>query len=121
MAQQSILVLGATGNLGSLIVKELLSLKVDTHVVIRPASGDRLQALSAQGITVHIVDMGDTTAMQKALSGRSCVVSALAGLGEVIEDLQTLWLHAAVAVGVPRFIPSDYCTDFRDLVLGNNQ
>jgi hypothetical protein len=49
------------------------------------------------------------------------VVSALSGLREVIVDAQTALLQAAVAAGVPRFIPSDYCIDYTKLPPGGNR
>jgi len=49
------------------------------------------------------------------------VVAALAGLRDVIVDAQTLLLEAALAAGVQRFIPSDYCIDYTKLAPGNNR
>ena len=51
----------------------------------------------------------------------SCVVSALAGLHDVIVDSQTLLLDAAIAAGVPRFIPSDFSCDFTKMSAGENR
>jgi hypothetical protein len=45
----------------------------------------------------------------------------VAGLRDVIVDAQTLVLEAAVAAGVPRFISSDYSTDFTQLPEGANR
>jgi hypothetical protein len=39
----------------------------------------------------------------------------------VIVDTQTVVLDAAVAVGVPRFIPSDFASDFTKLTPGENR
>jgi hypothetical protein len=49
------------------------------------------------------------------------MISALAGLRDVIIDAQSVLVAAALTVGVPRFIPSDFCTDFRHLVPGDNR
>ncbi|WP_255157925.1 NmrA family NAD(P)-binding protein [Siphonobacter sp. BAB-5385] len=46
---------------------------------------------------------------------------ALAGLREVIVDLQARILDGAIQAGVPRFIPSDFCTDYTKLVPGENR
>ena len=45
----------------------------------------------------------------------------VAGLGDVIVDLQKRILDGAIQAGVPRFIPSDFCTDYNDLVPGENR
>ncbi len=73
------------------------------------------------GVTVIAVDLNSSTDLEQACSGMDCVVSALAGLGDVIVDLQQRLLDSALKAGVPRFIPSDFCTDYRDLVPGENR
>jgi hypothetical protein len=45
----------------------------------------------------------------------------LAGLHEVIVKTQTSLLNAAVTAGVPRFIPSDFSTDFTTMPAGENR
>jgi hypothetical protein len=59
--------------------------------------------------------------VKAACSGASCVVSALQGLREVIVETQTALLDAAIAAGVPRFIPSDYSIDFTRFPAGQNR
>jgi nucleoside-diphosphate-sugar epimerase len=49
------------------------------------------------------------------------VVSALAGLRNVIIDAQKLLLDAAVSAAVPKFIPSDYSLDFTRFSPGENR
>lgn len=59
--------------------------------------------------------------MTTACQGASCVVSALAGLRDVIIDTQKILLDAAIKAGVPRFIPSDYSLDFTQFSDGENR
>ena len=49
------------------------------------------------------------------------MVSALAGLKDVIVEAQTVLLDAATKAGVPRFIPSDYSIDFTKFPPGENR
>jgi hypothetical protein len=49
------------------------------------------------------------------------VVSALAGLREVIVEAQAVLVEGAVKAGVPRFIPSDYSIDFTKFPPGENR
>ena len=49
------------------------------------------------------------------------MVSSLAGLRKVIIDAQKVLLDAAIAAGVPRFIPSDYSLDFTRFSDGENR
>lgn len=65
--------------------------------------------------------LSDIEELKQACQGASCVVSALAGLHDVIVDSQTKLLDAAIAAGVPRFIPSDFAADFTKLPEGENR
>ncbi|WP_317128379.1 NmrA family NAD(P)-binding protein [Hymenobacter radiodurans] len=78
-------------------------------------------ALREQGAAVIEVDFNKVADLTKACVGASCVVSAVSGLREVIVEMQTRLLEAAVAAGVPRFIPSDYCIDYTKLAPGSNR
>jgi hypothetical protein len=66
-------------------------------------------------------DYGDAAQLTRACTGASCVVSAVAGLRNVIVDAQTSLLQAAVAARVPRFIPSDFAIDFFKMPDGYNR
>ncbi len=117
-----ILVAGGTGNLGERIINALLDRGAEVHAVIRsggdPKKTDKLQNL---GVKVSRVNMLSVEEVSTACIGASCVVSALAGLRDVIIDVQKTLLDAAVAAGVPRFIPSDYSLDFTKFSPGENR
>ncbi|RYY59059.1 MAG: NmrA family protein, partial [Chitinophagaceae bacterium] len=76
---------------------------------------------TAMGVQVVVADPLDPSELAKACAGSDCVVSALAGLRDVIIDAQKNLLDAAVNAGVPHFIPSDFCTDYTELVPGENR
>jgi hypothetical protein len=117
-----VLVAGATGNLGFRISKELIKRGVEVRAIVRSSSNtEKIETLEKLGVKVIEVDMNDIEAIAKASEGVSCVVSALAGLGSVIVDLQIRILDGAIKAGVPRFIPSDFCTDYNNLVEGENR
>jgi uncharacterized protein YbjT (DUF2867 family) len=117
-----IVIAGATGNLGGQIARQLIAHDVEVRAVVRASSdADKCKALAALGIRVFKVNMLDTNALADVFKGASCVVSALSGLREVIIDAQKLLLDAAVWASVPRFIPSDYCLDFRGFSDGENR
>lgn len=120
--QKTVLVAGATGNLGTRIIKALLDRGAEVRVVVRPGSDpEKLERLEKLGVTVLQVNMLSMEEMSKACLNVSCVVSALSGLREVIMDTQKVLLDAAVAAGVPRFIPSDFSLDFTSLPGGGNR
>lgn len=68
-----ILILGATGGTGRLIVKEALARGYDVSVLVRSAEKGR----DLGGVKLVIGDARDETVMREALRGRDAVVSAL--------------------------------------------
>ena len=116
-----IVVAGGTGNLGERITKALLEKGAEVRAVVRLSSNpEKLNKLENLGVKVFKVDFLNTEAVSKACVGASCVVSALAGLRDVIFNTQKVLLDAAVLSGVPRFIPSDFSLDFTNLKAGEN-
>lgn len=120
--KQIIVVAGATGNLGERITTALLEQGAEVRAIIRKGTDLRKKShLEQLGAKVIEVDMSNVEEVAAACVGASCVVSALAGLREVVIDTQKLLLDAAVKAGVPRFIPSDYSIDFTKFPDGNNR
>ncbi|RYG34733.1 NmrA family protein [bacterium] len=115
-----IAVAGATGNLGGKIVAALLSRGAGVRALVRPGTSDEKRQ-KLEGVEILEVDPRSVAELTEALRGASCVVSALAGLREVIVDAQSTLLDAAIAAGLPRFIPSDYSIDFTKLPEGENR
>ncbi|MVN78652.1 NAD(P)H-binding protein [Hymenobacter sp. HMF4947] len=113
---------GATGDLGFRIAQELRKRGATVRALVRPGSTKpQVASLREQGVGVVEVDFNDAPALTQACAGAACVVSALSGLREVIVTAQAQLLDAAVAAGVPRFIPSDYSIDFTKLPEGSNR
>ncbi len=120
--KKTILVAGATGNLGYRICRELIQRGAKVRAIVRTSSDtDKTDALEKTGVEIKCIDFNDTQAIAEACRGVHCVVSVLAGLGDVIIDLQKKIADAAVTAGVPRFITSDFCTDYTLLKEGENR
>lgn len=120
--KQTILVAGGTGSLGGKIVKSLIGRGANVLVIVRhSADAAKIEALEQSGAEVFKVDTADKDEIAKVCEGADCVVSALAGLREVIVDAQSVLLEAAIAAGVKRFIPSDFSLDFTRLAAGGNR
>ena len=119
---QIIAIAGAGGDLGGRIVKALIKRGARVRAIVRSgmaaADGASLTALGAE---IVAADPADLKAMATALAGSACVISALNGLGDVVIDRQCVLLDAAVAAGVPRFIPSDFAADFTKTKPGLNR
>jgi len=113
---------GATGDLGSRVVAELVALGAPVRALVRAGTAaDKQARLADLGAVVVEVDYADRAALRAALEGASAVVSTLSGLRPVIVDTQTQLLAAAEGAGVPRFIPSDFAIDYTRLPEGSNR
>jgi pimeloyl-ACP methyl ester carboxylesterase/uncharacterized protein YbjT (DUF2867 family) len=117
-----ILVAGGTGALGRRIIQALLLRGASVRAVVRPGTDPaRVADLTRRGVDVRPADLTDAAALTAACVGAGCVVSVLAGLHEVIVEGQTALLQAAVVAGVPRFIPSDFSSDYTQQPVGLNR
>ena len=122
MEKQTILIAGATGNLGGRVARELRQRGASVRAIVRPGTdADRLDRLRQQGVDIVEADLHDKEAVTHACQGVSCVVSTLLGLAPILIDAQGALLDRAVAAGVPRFIPSDYAMDFTKIGPGLNR
>lgn len=121
-AARVVLVAGATGDLGSRITRALVARGATVRALLRneaPRSAhEKVTEVGAQAVTA---DASNVSSLVEAMTGVSCVVSALNGLDDQILDRQSALLDAAVRAGVPRFFPSDFSGDFTALVRGNNR
>ena len=117
-----VILAGATGDLGGRIAAAMLRHGVSFRALVRPGSSAETQSdLRAVGAEIVEVDYDDGVALRAACVGAGCVVSALNGLEPVMIGLQGKLLDAAIAAGVPRFIPSDYSLDFTKTRPGDNR
>jgi len=117
-----IVIAGGTGHLGQKIIHCLLKKNVSIHAIVRfNTNAEKIARLQDLGVRVIQVDMTNTQEVCNACKGASCVVSALSGLRDVIIVTQRILLDAAILAAVPRFIPSDFCLDFRNLIPGENR
>jgi uncharacterized protein YbjT (DUF2867 family) len=119
---KTIVVLGATGNLGGKIADALIAKGIEVKAIVRlESSKNKIAELEQKGVRVFLVNTNDKSEIAKHFMGADCIVSALAGLRETIIDTQRLFLAAAIEAKVPRFIPSDYSIDFTNLIEGQNR
>lgn len=117
-----ILIAGGTGNLGGQIIHKLLDEGAEVRAVIRPNTPlEKIGTLKQYDIGVIQTDMTNINELTLACKDVDCVISALQGLEDVIVDVQSALLQAAVNAGVPRFIPSDFSSDFTKQAAGENR
>ncbi|MGO4807390.1 NmrA family NAD(P)-binding protein [Arthrobacter sp. 2MCAF15] len=112
----TVLLAGATGDLGGRILRNLLGLGATVRILTRPeTSTARIAQLRTRGAEVIQTGYDDPDGLRRACKDVDCVVSAINGVDNAIYDAQSLLLEAAAAVGVPRFIPSDFSIDYRGI------
>jgi len=117
-----IVVAGANGNLGKRICIALVEKGAKVKALIRKETNSKTkEELETLGLEVFPIDYSDTQTLTAICKDANCVVSAFAGLEEVIIKIQKKLLNAAVAAGVRRFIPSDYSLDFTNFSHGENR
>ncbi|NIO29715.1 MAG: NmrA family NAD(P)-binding protein [Candidatus Latescibacteria bacterium] len=122
MNDSTIVVAGATGNLGGRIARALRERGASVRALVRHGTAlDKIERLQKLGVAIARIDLSNASEVIPACSGASCVVSALQGLRDVIVEKQTALLDAAIKAGVPRFIPSDYSIDFTKFPPGENR
>lgn len=122
------LVAGATGTLGSRIAHALTALPdTEVRLLVRPGweadpgRHDRIAPLVERGAEVVVGDVTAPQTLATATAGVDVVVSALQGGHDIIIDGQVALAQAAVANGVPRFIPSDFAIDLFHAPVGAPQ
>jgi nucleoside-diphosphate-sugar epimerase len=119
---KTILVLGATGNLGGKIIHFLLQKRIHVKAIVREETDIiKINSLQEKGVEILKWDGNNRNDLVDFFEGVACVVSALSGLKETIIDAQKYFLDIAVEAKVPRFIPSDFAIDFSNLVPGQNR
>ena len=119
---QVIVLAGATGDLGGRIVTALLARGATVRALLRSETSEaKLAKVRSAGALPVPVDFDDPAALAEACRGADAVVSALNGLEPTMIGLQTRLLDAAVAAGVPRFMPSDFSLDFTRTRPGDNR
>lgn len=117
-----IVIAGATGNLGGKIVTSLLAKGAEVRAIVRKETDPKkVKALEEKGVIVLETDMSNKSKLALHFEGAHCFVSALSGLEDTIIHIQRILLDAAIEAKVERFIPSDYSSDFTNLVEGQNR
>lgn len=118
----TIVVAGAAGDLGARIVEQLVERGASVRALQRAdAATEDWERVEALGATSVRAEVSSVTAIAAACDGADCVVSALSGLREVVLDRQSVLIDAAVMARVPRFLSSDFCSDYTKTEPGHNR
>ncbi|KAL4874691.1 hypothetical protein BJY04DRAFT_233391 [Aspergillus karnatakaensis] len=105
MAIQNVVLAGATGNLGPALLSALASSPFTITVFTRQNSPPPSLPANIKSLPV---DYTSISALTTALAGQDAVVSTIP---PTASQSQTNLIHAAVAAGVTRFLPSEFGSD----------
>ena len=109
---QTVLLLGATGMLGSRAAVHLLDQPdARLRLLVRSADDAKLKPLLDGGAEVIEGDLADPASLDRATQGIDVIVSAVQGGPEVIVAGQVALAAAGKRNGVRRILPSDYALD----------
>ena len=113
--QQTVLIAGASGMLGSRIAAHLAhDPGVSLKLMVRPGGNGapaRLADLVDRGAEIVEVDLSDFASLDRATRGVDVIVSAVQGGRDIMVDGQLALLAAANRNGVRRILPSDFALD----------
>lgn len=112
LAQEKIIVSGASGQLGSLVIEELLARNVapeDLILVSRTPTTDHLQAYAARGASVRFGDFNDPASLDAAYAGGTrMLLISINGGGGSRPELHKVAIDAAVRAGVKHIAYTSY-------------
>jgi uncharacterized protein YbjT (DUF2867 family) len=114
----NLVVLGATGRTGRLVVEQALTAGHTVTALVRTP-----EKLTAGHPNLHLVtgDATDTSAVSSALEGADAVISALGGKGSVIADSTRAIVAAARKTGVSRVVVLSTFAAERDRLNGGTR
>ncbi|KAK4244972.1 isoflavone reductase [Corynascus novoguineensis] len=101
MVFKTVAVVGASGNLGAPVVQALLEAGFQVTAIARETSTSTFP----KGVEVRKTDLTSVKSLAKSFSGQDVVILTLP---HSESDKQTLYIDAAVAAGVKRFIPAEW-------------
>lgn len=121
--EQTVAIIGATGQVGTPLTRNLLEMGHNVRVLVRVrAQSDtgRLAEYEKHGAEiVEVPDMLNVDALSSVLGGADALVAAVPGSQQIITESEPIWIQAAVKAGVKRYVPSEFGCHTRQLSLGD--
>lgn len=121
--KQTIAIIGATGQVGTPLTLNLLEMGHEVIAITRSLNSgipDKLREFSDKGARiVEINDMRNQLLVEEAIHGADVLVCAVPGDQSVINELEPIWLEAAINAGVKRFVPTEFGCHTRNLNYGD--
>ncbi len=126
-SKQTVLMVGATGTMGSKIAavlaqKENITLRALVRSKTAQNEQKRQQLTQLEQLGVELVEgsLEDESSLNQACQNVNTVLSSVQGDTETIVDGQLRLLEAATKAGANRFLPSDFSGDYNGIEYGDN-
>lgn len=108
MKTQKVAVIGATGQIGTPLTRNLLSLGHGVLAIGRKAH-KKLDEYKSNGAEIAIIeDLEDQEALSEAIRGYDILVCAVPANINTVTKSEPIWLKAALKAGIKRFVPSEF-------------
>lgn len=122
MEKKSVLVVGATGQIGTTLTKALLRLGHDVKALVRSRDEKnevKLRLYESFGAKVEVASSNnDVEELAQSMQGYDTVVICTPANEYTISTLGPIYLEAALKAGVKRFVPNEFGTHTRGIEFG---
>lgn len=98
---QTVLITGATGNIGSLVIPQLLGKGINVRAYVRDAQ--KASYLADQGVELHLGDFSNQDALNKAAMGVDTILAITPPNPMAVEQGKVI-LNAALNAGNPNYV-----------------
>ncbi len=125
MSKKHVAVFGATGQVGTPLTKSLLKQGHEVTLITRRRSAANEPGLrdhENRGAKVKVcVEMQRVDSVADAIKGCDTVVACVPGSIPIIQELEPVWLNAAVKSGVKRFVPTEFGSHTQAIEMGDGE
>ena len=114
----TITIAGLTGRISRLIATHILQTKpsVSINGIVRTPAKLPADLQDNPRVKIFQADSSDKDKIKDALKGSDICICGYMGGPDVMVDGQKLLIDACIEMKVPKYVASDWCIDFRDLV-----
>jgi len=123
MNKKRVTVIGATGQIGTPLTKNLLVEGHHVRILTRSRGSGNEKTLAEyvkQGAEIKVCpEMGAVADVASALEGSDTLIACVPGSKQIIEEFEPVWLDAAVQAGLERFVPTEFGTHSRAIEFGD--
>ena len=122
MTSKHVAIIGATGQVGTPLTRNLLAGGHRVRVIVRARSSKNeglLGEYEQAGAEIAVCpEMGDATKVASVLGGCDTLIASVPASPEVIK-LEEVWLEAALKAGIERFVPNEFGAHTRAIEYGD--